>query len=128
MADVPRRLATHPVQGAHEVSVRDRMRRLLGLPDLVGVARRRRGRVEDDLCAVEPEEAGALGFVSGGGGLGVGSVPPWVSRRRGIVIAYDPGSHLARFLDRRVHNRPNGTWGKAMDHAHNTCSQRMSDD
>lgn len=45
---------------------RDRVRGLLDLPDVVRVAGRRRGRVEDDLrsVCVEPGKAGALGEVS----------------------------------------------------------------
>src|SRR5215831_19350680 len=53
LADVPRRFSAYAVRGGDEVSVRDRVRRLLELPQILREARDRRRRIEDDLRAVE---------------------------------------------------------------------------
>ena len=64
LADVPRRLGPDAVDGADEVAVRDRVRRLLELPQVLRQPRDRRRRVEHDLRAVQPELARALGEVA----------------------------------------------------------------
>src|SRR5947207_13976280 len=57
LADVPRRLETDPVDGADEVAVRDGVRRLLQLPEVLRESRHGRRRVEHDLGAIQPELA-----------------------------------------------------------------------
>src|SRR5438445_3231931 len=60
LAEVPGRLAPHAVVGADEVAIGDRHRRLLDLPEVVGVAAGGGGRHEHDLRAVQAEHAPAL--------------------------------------------------------------------
>src|SRR5262249_46225541 len=59
-ADVPRRLGADAVDGADEIAVRHRVRRLLELPEILGEPGHRRRRVEDDLRAVEAENPRAF--------------------------------------------------------------------
>src|SRR5262245_29050864 len=56
--DAPRRFLSDAVDAAHEVAVRDRVRRLLELPEVLGEPGDRRRRIEDDLGALQPEEPG----------------------------------------------------------------------
>src|SRR5205085_1258120 len=63
-ADAPRLLETGPVDGADEVLVGHRVRRLLQLPQVLRQARDGGRRVEDDLGPGQAEAAGALGEVA----------------------------------------------------------------
>ena len=60
LADVPRRLFADAIDGADEVAVGHRVRRLLELPQILGQARHRRRRVEHDLGAGQPEQRARL--------------------------------------------------------------------
>ena len=62
--DVPRRLGADAVAAGHEVAVGDGVRRLLELPEVLRQARDRGRRVEDDLGAVEAQQARAFGEVA----------------------------------------------------------------
>src|SRR6185503_11824240 len=57
LADVPRALGADPVDRADEVAVGDGVGRLLELPQVLGQAGHGGRRVEDDLGAVEPQQA-----------------------------------------------------------------------
>src|SRR5262249_6952367 len=59
-ADVPRRLGPDAVRRRDEVPVGHRVRRLLELPEVLRQTGDGRRRIEDDLRAVQPEEARAL--------------------------------------------------------------------
>src|SRR6476661_826514 len=61
LADPPRVLVPDPIDRTHEERVRNGVRRLLELPQILGQPRHRCRRVEHDLRAIEPELAGALG-------------------------------------------------------------------
>ena len=62
-ADVPRRFGADAVAARHEVAVRDGVRRLLELPQVLRQAGDGRRRIEDDLGAVQPEHPRAFGKV-----------------------------------------------------------------
>src|SRR5450631_4145854 len=62
--DVPRGLGAHTVRRRHEVAIRDRVSGLLELPEVLREAGDRRGRIEDDLGAVQAQRARALGEVA----------------------------------------------------------------
>src|SRR5207245_6615013 len=64
LTDVPGRFAAHAIDAAHEVAVRDRVRRLLELPEVLRQPLHGRRRVEDDLGAVQAEQSRALGEVT----------------------------------------------------------------
>src|SRR5918993_762398 len=64
LADVPRCFVADSVDGADEVAIRDRVRRLLQLPEILGESRDRGRWIQHDLRAVQPEDAGAFGKVT----------------------------------------------------------------
>ena len=64
LADGPRLLGADAVDGADEVAVRHRVRRLLELPQVLGEPGHGGRRVEHDLGAVQAEHARALGEVA----------------------------------------------------------------
>src|SRR5450756_2312858 len=61
-ADVPRRLGADAVARGDEVAIRDGVRGLLELPEILREAGDRRRRVEDDLGAVQAQRTRALGL------------------------------------------------------------------
>src|SRR5688572_1020626 len=61
LADAPRLLVSDAVDRADEERVRHRVRRLLELPQIFRQPRNRRGRIEHDFRAVQPELARAFG-------------------------------------------------------------------
>src|SRR3990172_4714004 len=61
LPDAPRFLFPHPVEAAHEVAVRDRVRRLLELPEVLREPGDGGGRVEDDLRSLQAEKQRSLG-------------------------------------------------------------------
>jgi hypothetical protein len=56
-ADIPWLLATDPIDGADEITVRRGVRRLLQFPQIFRESRNRGGRIENNFCAVQSEEA-----------------------------------------------------------------------
>ena len=62
--DVPRRFDAHAVDAAHEEAVGHGVGGLFEFPEVLAEARHGGRRVEDDLGAVEPQDAGALGDVA----------------------------------------------------------------
>src|SRR6266478_3708925 len=63
-ADFPRLFRAHAINRRNEIRVGHRVRRLLQLPEIFGEPCHRSGRIEDNLSAVEPEDARAFGKVS----------------------------------------------------------------
>src|SRR5678816_1567262 len=59
-ADVPRRFGADAIAACHEIAVGDGVRRLLEFPEILRQAGDGRRRVEDDLGAIQPEQARAL--------------------------------------------------------------------
>src|SRR6266478_6359906 len=80
LADVPRCLDADPVDAAHEVAVRHRVRGLLELPQVLRQALHRRRRVEDNLGAMEAEQSRALGEMA-------------------VITDVDPDCRVARLED-----------------------------
>src|SRR5438270_10544889 len=64
LADVPRSFESDAVDRADEVAVRDGVRRLLELPQILRQAGHRRGGIEHDLRAVQSQLARSLGEVA----------------------------------------------------------------
>src|SRR5579859_2403498 len=60
-AYIPRRFFPHPVQRSHKVSVGHGVRRLLKLPKVFGKTRDGRRRIEDNLGAVQSQDARSFG-------------------------------------------------------------------
>jgi len=60
LADFPGLLGTHTIDGGNKIGVRDRVRGLLEFPQIFGETSDRSGRIVDNFCAVQPENARAL--------------------------------------------------------------------
>jgi len=67
-------------------------------------------------------QSGRLGLHEGSSAGEIVAAANTSCNLRTAVLRRDPARQRVR------HNRPNGTWDRALDHEYNTCSQGMSDD